>query len=97
MTNAIITAYCACRLCCGPDAAGITACGARPVQGITVAAPRSVPFGTRIWIAGVGWRTAQDRTARRYDGRYDVYFARHADALNFGIRKSRVLIDGGSR
>lgn len=92
MTNtvAIITAYCACKLCCGPDAVGLTASGVRPVQGVTVAAPRSVPFGTLVNIDGVGLRTVQDRMARRYDGRWDVYFERHEDAKQFGIRKAVV-------
>lgn len=85
-----ITAYCACVLCCGPDANGITASGVRPREGVTVAAPRSVPFGTRVYIATIGWRTVQDRTARRYDGRYDVYFNRHADAKKFGIKQRKV-------
>lgn len=92
MTNLIVTAYCACRLCCGASADGVTASGVEPVQGVTVAAPRAVPFGTRVHIEGIGWRTVQDRTARRYDGRFDVYFTRHRDAVRFGKRKLKVTI-----
>ena len=87
-----ITAYCACRKCCGPNAKGITASGTRPTEGRTVAAARSIPLGTRIHIEGIGWRVVEDRTARRYDGRVDVYFKSHNDALQFGKRKLQITI-----
>ena len=90
-----ITAYCACALCCGPNAAGLTASGDRPVQGITVAASRSIPLGTHIRLTIPGlWKSkefiVQDRLAKRYDDRVDVYFTRHEDALKFGKRKGVV-------
>jgi len=89
---ATVVAYCACVTCCGAHADGITASGVRPVQGITVAGPRSVPFGTRVFITGLGWRTVQDRTSRRYDGRWDVYFRSHRDAKQFGISRRTIQI-----
>jgi 3D (Asp-Asp-Asp) domain-containing protein len=89
MTNAIITAYCACQVCCGPDAQGLTASGRAPVQGRTVAA-NGVRFGTRLYIAGLGWRVVEDRLHPRYTGRVDVYFARHEDAARFGKRRMKV-------
>lgn len=89
-TAATVTAYCACRLCCGKGAKGITASGKPPVQGRTVAASRRIPLGTRIFIEGVGWRVVEDRLSRRYDGRVDVFFSQHADAVKFGKRKLAV-------
>ena len=56
------------------------------MQGRTVAAPRNVPLGTKVLIDGKPF-TVEDRTARRFDGRWDVYFERHQDAKNFGKRK----------
>ena len=88
-----ITAYCACRKCCGKSATGITAAGTRPVEGRTVAAARSIPLGTRIHIEGLGWRTVEDRTAKRFDGRVDVYFESHAEALKFGKQQRTVKIN----
>jgi len=85
-----VTAYCACKICCGKSASGITASGTRPVAGRTVAASRSIPLGTRIHIEGIGWRTVEDRLARRYDGRVDVYFASHTEAKKFGIQKRKI-------
>jgi 3D (Asp-Asp-Asp) domain-containing protein len=55
-----VSAYCHCRVCTHRGD-GITASGVRVREGITIAAPRSIPFGTRIWVPGAGWRTVQDR------------------------------------
>jgi 3D (Asp-Asp-Asp) domain-containing protein len=90
ITNAIVTAYCCCSLCCGPKAAGIAANGKPPVEGLTIAGPRSIPLGTRVYIETIGWRTVTDRTAKRFDGRFDIYFRNHADAVKFGKRKLKV-------
>lgn len=83
--TATVTAYCPCAICCGPmGGTGITASGQQARQGVTVAASRGIPFGTRLRIEGVGVRVVQDRLATRHDGRVDVYFARHEDAVRFG-------------
>ncbi len=91
--NILVTAYCACALCCGADASE-TASGRPPAVGITVAAPRSVPLGTWVTleIPGLGWlrRRVDDRTARRFDGRWDVFVHTHREAKLFGIRKGVV-------
>lgn len=88
----VVTAYCPCRKCCGQWAGSgqRTASGTVPTPGRTVAGPRSVPFGTRVHIAGVGWRVVEDRTAKRFDGRWDVLFASHAEALKFGKQQQKV-------
>lgn len=95
MTNliAVITAYCACTNCCGPNATGLTAAGRPPVQGITIAGPRAFPLGTKVSINGHSY-VVQDRTAKRYDGRWDIYFARHQDALNFGKQTNNITVYG---
>jgi len=107
-----ITAYCPCKICCGPHAAGLTlwskqrtarsgnqtystgrtASGKPAVAGVTVAGPRALPFGTRLTIPGVGGRIIQDRLAKRFDSRLDVFFATHAEAKRFGIKKLNVTI-----
>ena len=91
ITNAIITAYCACALCCG-NGPKPTASGTWPVAGVTVAAPRTVPFGTRVWIEGVGVRIVQDRLSVRYEGRWDVFMPSHQAAKKFGKRRVRVEV-----
>jgi len=89
--QATITAYCACTKCCGPKAADITASEKAPIAGITIAVPRSIPLGSRITIGAHAY-IAQDRTARRFDGRFDIYFATHKEALRFGKQTNKVTI-----
>lgn len=88
---AIVTAYCHCSDCCGPNAAGITASGRPPVARKTVAAPRSVLLGSTVIIEGRRY-TAEDRTSIRHEGRFDIYFRTHKEAREFGIRKLTVTI-----
>ena len=88
-----ITAYCACAKCCGKNAKGITAAGTRPIEGRTIAASRNIPLGTRIRIEGIGWRVVEDRTARRFDGRVDIYFRSHDEALKFGKQQRIIRIN----
>ena len=88
-----VTAYCPCRICCGPGATGVTASGVAPSKGITCAASRSIPFGTVLSIQGVGTRIVQDRLAARYDSRIDVFFSTHADAKRFGIKTLTVKVN----
>jgi hypothetical protein len=59
-------------------------------MGRTVAAPRNVPLGTRVYIYGVGWRIAEDRTAPEFDGRWDVFVTSHAAAKRGGISTRRI-------
>mgnify|MGYP005852391343 CR=1 FL=1 len=101
MTNMIVTAYCACALCCGEKKP--TASGAWPVEGITIAAPRSVPFGTRVFVdfgttneffpGRIHAFTVQDRLSKKYDDRLDIFFTSHEKAKKFGIRKLNVFLE----
>lgn len=83
--TAILTAYCHCAICCG-EANQPTASGVMPRVGRTISAPRWVPFGSLVRLPGMGWRRVEDRTAMRYNGRYDVFMASHAEAKRFGKR-----------
>lgn len=91
ITNLIVTAYCACRVCCGPQANGLTASGAKPQQGITVAGPRRYPLGSKVIVKGHTY-LLQDRLAKRYDNRIDIYFNNHKDAAQFGKQFLAVTI-----
>lgn len=95
----VITAYCACYNCCNKKPTdkgyGITASGVKAQQGITVAADKSIPFGTRIYIEGVGERIVQDRGGVIKGNRIDLYFDNHQSALNFGRQTKQVTIMKG--
>ena len=87
---ATITAYCHCTHCCS-KATGLNAAGKSPIQGLSIAAPRSIPLGSHIHI-GTRRYIADDRLAKRYTNRFDIYFAQHTEALRFGIRTNTVTI-----
>jgi 3D (Asp-Asp-Asp) domain-containing protein len=86
----IVTAYCPCRECVGLYSGGPTASGVMPKAGVTIAAPRWIPFGTILDIRGIGRRIVQDRLALRYDNRIDIFMRSHREAKRFGIKKLSV-------
>jgi 3D (Asp-Asp-Asp) domain-containing protein len=51
-----------------------------------VAAPRSIPFGTVLDIPGYGQVRVEDRGGAITEGRLDVFFPTHAEALAWGMR-----------
>lgn len=80
-----LTAYCACRKCCGKWSGGPTASGAMPEEGVTVAVDKSViALGTEIVIDGYGTYTAQDTGSAVKGKHIDIYFASHEAAKQFG-------------
>jgi 3D (Asp-Asp-Asp) domain-containing protein len=86
-----VTAYCPCKVCCGSKAHGVTASG-KVVRVGMVAGPRSIPFGTKVFIPGAGWRTVEDRLAERFDRRIDLYCTTHSQAKAWGIRTLNVKV-----
>jgi 3D (Asp-Asp-Asp) domain-containing protein len=70
-----ITGYDACYSCCGKTD-GITASGTKATAGRTVAM-KGVPFGTKIYIDGIGERVVEDRGVGY--GTVDVYCDTHAE------------------
>lgn len=87
------TAYCGCEKCCGEYADGITASGhvVRPGDKI-IAAPKSYPFGTRIYVPGYGLATVEDRGGAIKGNRIDVFFYTHEEALQWGRQKLTIYI-----
>jgi 3D (Asp-Asp-Asp) domain-containing protein len=96
MTNlvfiGIFTAYsyCGCKVCCTAQN-GVTASGTVPVEGRTVGGTGNVPYGTKLYIEGVGVRIMEDRMARRIKGnKIDVYVDNHKKAKKLGVKRVRV-------
>lgn len=90
--TAIVSYFCHCALCCGVVGQK-TKSGAWPREGVTVAAPSWVPMRTRVLIDGKPY-TVQDRTAKRFNGRWDIFVNDHARAKRLGIRKVKITIPG---
>jgi 3D (Asp-Asp-Asp) domain-containing protein len=95
---ATTTFYCHCARCNG-KAYQPTASGVMPRDGVTVAAPTWVKFGTILHIEGIGVRIVQDRMSRRFPDRLDVFVhtgrglrADHKLALKLGKKDRRITI-----
>ena len=85
-----VTAYCACKKCCGPSARGLTASGRRVTYngGAFVAADTGLlPFGTKLVIPGYhnGKPVEVIDRGSAIKGRHiDVFFPSHEQALEWG-------------
>ena len=86
-----VTAYCPCEKCCGKWADGITASGHKIKPGDKFcAAPRNIPFGTMLDIPEYGVVPVLDRGGAIVEGRLDVFFPTHQEALNWGVKHCAV-------
>ncbi len=65
-----------------------------PEDGTIAADTRYYPFGTRMYVPGYGWGRVEDRgSAIKGKSRIDLYFGSHSDALAWGRRRVRVIIE----
>lgn len=74
----LITGYDICERCCGKTD-GVTASGTIAAVGRTVAASAEFPFGTHLYIEGIGERIVEDRGGAIGGGRLDVLCHDHAE------------------
>jgi len=81
-----VTAYCACKKCCGANAMGITSSGVPPTPRHTIAAGRDIPFGTLIEIDGVIFQV-EDRGGAIKNNKIDMFMSSHQEALQYGRRR----------
>lgn len=86
-----VTYYCACTICCGPTAKGLTASGAHVEEGLTCAADWSIyPCGSWVEIEGYGVYQVQDRGGAVKGQHIDIYCAEHSYASTFGTKPARI-------
>ncbi len=62
------------------------------MPGQTVAADKSIPFGTKVWIDGIGIRTVNDRGGSIKRRRLDLCVETREEALQFGRQNRKVII-----
>jgi len=84
-TEAIVTAYDA------QDFPGEVAAGHKGIVGTSIACPRSIRLGSMVAIDNKKF-SCDDRTAVKYDGRFDLFVATRAEALRFGKKEMTVTI-----
>ena len=68
----------------------VTASGEPPIGGISSTCPRRFKFGTLFMYDGRLF-VCLDRTAKRYDDRFDLYGMDHEAAIKFGIKKNQKI------
>jgi 3D (Asp-Asp-Asp) domain-containing protein len=99
--NATVTMYSGIESC--SEAPKCTMASGKPAYDGAVACPRSIPLGTRISIYNPKDKentlralVCEDRTAKRFDGRFDIFAGRDMNAYNYaknyGIKKLQVTI-----
>jgi len=77
----------------GMNGKGITANGEKALEGQTIAADSSIPFGTQIYIPELGETfTVTDRGGDITGDRLDIYMESRKDAFKFGAQELEVLI-----
>ena len=85
-----ITHYCACSICCGDSADGITATGTQVTEGRTIAVdPEVIALGSTVWISGHPY-IAEDVGGAIEDKHIDIYVADHQEALQLGRQTKEV-------
>lgn len=85
--SATVTAY------SSEESPGINAKGYSPIKGISIACPRNVRFGSRVYFPRLRLtRYCDDRTALQYDGRFDLYVGSKREAIAWGKRTEVIQI-----
>lgn len=91
-----ITAYTAGYESCGKlpthPAYGITANGNKVKKGIIAVDTRVLPFGSKVYIEGLGVFTADDTGGDIKGNRIDIYMENLDDAIKFGRQYRKVIV-----
>ena len=78
-----VTFYCSCEQCCGKWAGGGTASGVWPTANHTCACGDSIPFGTILYVEGLGYYVCEDRGVP--DNCIDIYVNNHSEIPSWGM------------
>jgi 3D (Asp-Asp-Asp) domain-containing protein len=86
-----LTAYCACPVCCGVWADGLTYTETVATEGRTIAVdPDVIELGSVVYINGHQY-VAEDVGGAIQENRIDVFFRDHQAALEFGVQYAEVF------
>lgn len=71
----------------------ITASGQQFVPYLSAAAARDIPFGTKLWVEGIGYYEVHDRGGMITSGKLDLGVQETDEAFGFGRQNRLVLIE----
>jgi 3D (Asp-Asp-Asp) domain-containing protein len=72
---------------------GLTATGTNVTAGRTIAVdPKVIPYGTKVYIEGYGWRVAEDCGGGVKGNHIDVAMGTHDEAMSKGVKHRDVWI-----
>ncbi len=60
--------------------------------GVVAVDPRVIPLGSKIFIEGMGWFSAEDTGGKIKGNRIDIFYPSRKEALQFGKRKLKILV-----
>lgn len=78
-----VTFYCNCSSCCGEWAGSPTASGVYPTANHTCACGDDIPFGTQLYVQGLGHYICEDRGVG--SGCIDIYVNNHDEIPSWGL------------
>ena len=73
----------------------ITASGAKSDPNRTIAAAKEIPFGTQVYIPGIGYRVVEDRGGAIKGNKIDIMFPTQQMALEWGVKEITIFIKKG--
>ncbi|WP_067931992.1 3D domain-containing protein [Alicyclobacillus kakegawensis] len=77
----------------GDPSYGITSTGVPVQAGVTVAVdPSVIPYGSKLYIPGIGFRIAQDTGGAIQGHHIDIYMQSLSEAIQFGVRYGDVYV-----
>ena len=77
----------------GDKGYGITASGTTVQEGRTVACPKNIPFGTKVYVEGFGERVCEDRGGAINNAyKLDVYVKDYSKAIKLGRQYLHVKV-----
>lgn len=72
---------------------GITATGTKVTAGRTIAVdPSVIPYGSKVYIEGYGWRVAEDCGGAVDNNHIDIAMNSHTEAINMGTKTGGVWL-----
>ena len=71
---------------------GYTSTGTKADVGTIAADPRSIPYGTKLYIQGYGFGVVEDTGGALKGNHIDIFFHSHAQAMRWGVKSLKVAV-----